>query len=293
MPRRGSFNSLLTSIAREQARVERENNRQRVQAERAYKSSYLMTRSDETNVNNQLLKERINALRGILEHALYVNNSISFNSLRIKIDFPPPPIVDTFTSNIKKPSGLEKFIPGSEAKYQTALQAAKEKYQSELNNYNEEKKAFELKVQQRNLEVDEFENAYINGDSSAITTYNSMVLERSEYPDEFPQEFRLAYVPEPKELIIEYELPDKSVIPSVAEYRYIKSRDVIEEKPRKATEIKEIYQDVVASICLRTLHEVFAADQKNYIEVAVFSGFVQTTDPATGKDIRPFLISIY
>lgn len=119
-----------------------------------------------------------------------------------------------------------------------------------------------------------------------------MVLERSDYPDGFPQEFRTAYVPEAKEIVIEYELPSTQVIPAVAEYSYVKSKDEIREKARSAADIKDLYQDIVAAVCLRTVHEMFEADQEGHVEVVVFNGFVQTVDPATGKDIRPHLISV-
>jgi restriction system protein len=97
---------------------------------------------------------------------------------------------------------------------------------------------------------------------------------------------------EPKEFVVEYELPNTDIVPAILEYRYVKTKDVIEEKLRKTSEIKEIYQDIVASICLRTIHEIFEADQANNILVVAFNGFVQTIDPSTGKDIRPCLISI-
>jgi restriction system protein len=119
-----------------------------------------------------------------------------------------------------------------------------------------------------------------------------MVLERSRYPDGFPQEFRVGFVPEPKELVIDYELPTGKVIPSVLEYRYVKSKDVIEEKARKASELKDLYQDLVAAAALRVIHEVLESDQANMIAVVVFNGFVRTVDPATGKDIKPYLISV-
>ena len=112
-------------------------------------------------------------------------------------------------------------------------------------DYEREKEAFDLQIKQRNEEVDELQNAYRSGDQKAVIAYNSMVLERSEYPEEFPQNFRLAYIPDPKQLVVDYELPPPKIVPMVAEYRHIKSRDVIEEKSRKAGEIKEIYQDMV------------------------------------------------
>jgi restriction system protein len=85
-------------------------------------------------------------------------------------------------------------------------------------------------------------------------------------------------------------LPD--VIPTGTEVRYIKARNAFEEKPRKPGEIKSLYQDVVTGIALRTLHEVFEADQGNHLAVVTLNGFVRTVDRATGKDITPMLISV-
>ena len=45
-------------------------------------------------------------------------------------------------------------------------------------------------------------------------------------------------------------------------------------------------------MCLRTIHEIFEADENDNILVVVFNGFVNTVDPSTGHDIRPCLISI-
>ena len=131
-----------------------------------------------------------------------------------------------------------------------------------------------------------------NGNSAAIVQRSLFVLERSEYLGDFPKEYKVAYVPEPKELVVEYMLPTKHVVPTISEYRYIKTRDAIDEKARKLSEIKEIYQNVIASICLRALHELFKTDQGNYLDAIVFNGYVQTVNPATGNDIRPYVISV-
>jgi restriction system protein len=142
--------------------------------------------------------------------------------------------------------------------------------------YEDAKQGFLLKKQQRNQEVNELEATYQSGEPSTVITYNTMVLERSEYPEGFPQQFHLAYVPESKELVIEYELPCPDIIPAAAEFRYIKARDVIEKRPLKPADIRALYQDLVAALALRTIHEVFEADQGNHIETVVFNGYVQT-----------------
>jgi restriction system protein len=340
MARRGSYNSFITQIAREQARRQREAEKQaresqqnyertqrdairfKAQADKEAKQQYLEARIRETEEKNKQLSESISELNGILEHALQVDNKITFDSLRNKDIFrdftlppdmqsvPKAPQLEAYLAEVKKPRSLDKLIPGAEGRYQKALQEMKSRYQEDekkyiaiivdreakiqklREEYNKEKQAFDLKVQEQNREVEEFENAFRNSDPTAVISYFTMVLERSEYPDDFPQEFRLAYVPEPKELVIEYELPTTTIVPTVTEYRYVKSKDAIDEKPRKAPEIKDQYQDIVASICLRTLYEVTQADRNNNILVIAFNGFVQSVDPSTGRDIRPCLISV-
>jgi restriction system protein len=340
MARRTSFISLMNQIARDQAkrqreqeqyvraqqkaheRAQRENARQKALLDKEAKQQYLNSRIEEIEYDNKQIVEKIKELDGILEHTFQVNDAIAFDDLRIKDKFrefsipselqkiPPTPNLDDFINEVKKPTGFEKLIPGTEGRYQKELQEARKKsilYEAKYEKYmaarevkinalreayEKEKQGFELKVQARNQEVDELSSAYHRCDPDAVCTYNTMVLERSEYPVDFPQEFRLAYLPEPKELVVEYELPNPDIVPPIDEYRYVKTKDIIEEKLRKAPEIKEIYQGVIASICLRTIHEVFEADQANTILIVVFNGFVQTIDPSTGKDIRPCLISI-
>lgn len=303
-------------------KAHRESVRQQLQDEKEQRANYINTRLEQVDLSNKETQERLDELANILQQTLDVDDKISFGDLRITETFrefvippdvykmPEVPDLDKFKQGVKIPGILDKLIPGWEGRYQKELINAEKRYETyktkyddymkkrgaKINalrdEYDKERLAFEQKVSERNQEVDALETAYRNGDPEAVCTYNTMVLERSEYPDGFPQEFRLAYLPEPKELVIEYELPGVDIVPPVTEYRYVKTKDVIEEKLRKQTEVKEIYQDVVSAVCLRTIHEVFEADQANVIGIAVFNGFVQTIDPSTGKDIRPHLISV-
>jgi restriction system protein len=294
-----SFSKIMADVARAQARQQREFGRQakararaQAQAEKEAKRQYTEARAQETDEKNKELSERLSDLQSILEHTLAIDDTISFDDLRIHDEFRPPPQRNAFFQRAKKPGCLESLIPGVQGRYQRAFKQAEADYQGAVKKYEEDKQAFEQKVQQRDQEVAEFENAYRDNDPDAVSAYCTMVLERSEYPDGFPQEFRVAYVPESKQLVIEYELPGVGVVPDVTQYRYEKNKDSIKETSRKASEIKVLYQDIVASVCLRTVHEVFEADQNNSLEVVVFNGFAQAIDPATGRDIRPHLISV-
>lgn len=142
-----------------------------------------------------------------------------------------------------------------------------------------------------NAQVDAFERDYQAGESEAILAYCSMVLEASSYPEGFPHNFRLAYSKASQELIVKYELPDKDIVPPTSEYRYVKTRDVIDEKPRRPADVKDVYADVVAAVALRTIQELFEADQGNHVQVLTFNGVVEAVNPATGQSVRPCLVS--
>jgi restriction system protein len=219
------------------------------------------------------------------------------------------PVRDLFFAEIKSPNWFMSLFPSVKAKYEESLNRAGGAYQNALRQftlseaqrqsqiaklrqqYEAERAAFQRKQEDQNAEVNDFEKAYLEGDRDAIIAYCSMVLERSVYPENIDQKFRVTYSVESEELVIEFDLPRPDIVPSVLEYKYVKARDAIDTKPRKQTEIKELYQDVIAAIALRTIHEVLESDQGEHVRVVAFNGFVNTIDPTTGRDIRPCLIS--
>jgi restriction system protein len=82
------------------------------------------------------------------------------------------------------------------------------------------------------------------------------------------------------------------VVPPVRGYRYVKARDVIEPVPRPEDEISERYERLISAIALRTLHEIFSATAPDVIQAVSFTGYVSTTDQATGKPVRPYLLTV-
>jgi restriction system protein len=288
------------------------------EADKLGKQEYLEDRIAEAADFNSELNGQLEELDGILAHTLAVDDKINFNGLRRTetfAAFKPPadtiPAAAPAKRTVAVPSGLSRFFPGSKRKYQENLAQADQDFNAALvkfesqehaksqrlatlkQDYQERKKQYEAEQQSRNAEVDSFEASYMSKDVDAVVAYSEMVLARSEYPAEgFPQRYKVAYNAQSSELVVEYDLPEPSVVPTVAEYKYVKSRDEIESKPRKQTEIKQIYQDVVASMALRTIHELIEADQADAALLVTFTGVVDTTDPATGRPIIVPVISV-
>jgi restriction system protein len=122
--------------------------------------------------------------------------------------------------------------------------------------------------------------------------YFELACSLSPLPPAVSHQVQFAYLPESRQLAIERELPLSNVIPGVAEYSFVKRAGELRSKPRHAKDVKRLYSRLIAALTLRTIHEAFLADVKGQIDVVAFNGFVDTRDHATGKRIKPCLVSV-
>lgn len=158
--------------------------------------------------------------------------------------------------------------------------------------YDESRRKHEAKLLAYNAEVDRFAAAVASADPASVVEYFAMVLGNSVYPDDFPQHFRLAFLPKQRHLLIEYHLPPIEVIPVVKEYRYDRVRDDLAAIPRDPSEIRRRYVEIIAQVTLRTVHEIVEADRSALVSQISFNGIVDTIDRRTGRFVRPCLVSL-
>ena len=172
-----------------------------------------------------------------------------------------------------------------EAERRRALAAAKATYDRKVT----EERA---KTAARNAYVTSRRSAFAAGDPEAVQWFAGCVLRASRYPDGFPRDYQVTYDPPARCLAVDLELPDRGVIPAVRAYRYVKARDAIEPVPRADTEITQAHERLVACVALRALHETFAAMPANLVHSVALTGWVATTDRATGVPSRPCLLDL-
>ena len=134
---------------------------------------------------------------------------------------------------------------------------------------------------------------YEAGDSTALAAYIEAVLaDLILLREQQPQQVKVAYVPESRQVVVEYELPPVEVVPRVKSYRYVKKADEVKEAARPASQIKALYAGFIAQLTLLCLAKIFEADTARHVDVAVFNGVVDTRDPRSGRPIRPCLITV-
>jgi len=96
------------------------------------------------------------------------------------------------------------------------------------------------------------EEAFNAGGPPALVDVIHAALATSIYPEGLRGGSRAEYLPESRELLIDYELPRQEVIPAVVSYRYVKTTDELRPEPRKDADIKKLYRQLIARLALRT-----------------------------------------
>lgn len=306
------------ALHREAERAVKAAQRAAAAGEREAKRLYAEARVAEVAADNADLQAQVAELQGLLAATLAVDDHIDLAKLKKKAQHPPfqpgqlgtpipPP--DWARYAPQPPSGLTKLL-GGQAKFQQQWAAAQQLFiqhqaqhaaaeadrqqrlAKEHQAYQEHCRRVEAEIAAANAEVDRFAAALAAADPAAVVEYFGMVLGNSIYPDSFPHHYRLAFVPESRQLVIEYELPPIDAIPTVREYKYVKTRDEITTTARPAKEIRDLYSGTVTQLTLRVIHELFEADRRQTVETIVFNGVVDTVNPATGKAIRPCLVTV-
>lgn len=129
-------------------------------------------------------------------------------------------------------------------------------------------------------------------DTRSIAEHAAAALAAMAFAFDYTPVARAAYTPDSRQLVVECELPNVTVIPAAKSYRYVKSRHQVVESARSASQVKTLYANAIAQLTLVFLAASFASDIHQDVDVVVLNGVVDTIDPRTGSPARPCLITV-
>jgi restriction system protein len=314
-----SIYSSMMAVQRAAAAEQRRSEREQRAANRDQKKQYLADRAGEVAEMNGELAEKVGELQNLLSAGMSSFKMPRFSMLKKKhesVPFRPgdlgkpivPPAEQDF---LPRPlGGFGRLFKLAREKNELAITQGRNKFRAACDTHSKvekqrlekldaAQKAFESGVQAHRKEVEEYNNqvdafeAGVNsGDAKALIDYFTMVLEQSDYPEGFPMEWKVAYIGESKQLVVEMELPTLDIVPTTASYRFVKTSDEMREAPRSAAQIRSIYASIVSGMTLRVLWEVFSADKHKHVDTVVLNGYVDTIDKATGRPARPCLVTV-
>lgn len=233
-------------------------------------------------------------------------------------EYPPAPTKETpnftFLEMLILKSSKERKIKEAETKYVAAISKWEEakkvidslnkkldkdfddieikKWENAVSEWEKRKADCLHQQDDFNAKIDRMREAYLSLNPESVIEYCEMVLNNSEYPETFPQNFELEYNPDNRILIVEYELPSMECLPKVKEVKYITARKELKETYISEPQINKMFDESMYKISLRSIHELFEADAANAIEAISFNGWVKAINKATGKEENNCILSI-
>ena len=161
-----------------------------------------------------------------------------------------------------------------------------------LAKYAEEKAAHEAEIAEHNQAIEELIVSLQEGREDAVMEHASLILEASDYHGLIEKEFVVDYRAADKTLIVEYELPNPDHLPTVKTVRFVRATGELKETQLAARAKKDLFEDTIYQIALRTIHEIFEADEFGNIENVAFNGFVTAINSANGLSSRNCILSV-
>jgi restriction system protein len=310
------YQRTLAAAAREAERLRKAAERDRLTAEKEGKRRHLEGRARAAEASNALLESEVQKLRGLLVHGLKRSAKINLSSLMREHRSPmlalgplgkaePAPDWDDFAPRL--PGALSRLTGGIgryESRKNTAAQRfalAKERHQeqerdrqrqvAELQRQHAAKtSAMQIEVDRHNRSITSLAASINQREKDAVETYLSQALARTPLPKPFPKAAKVTFNPRTEQVVVQVELPPKSVVPATASYRFLPTKDEIRGAPRPAREAAGLYRGIISQLALLYIRDLFDSDQK--LQVVAFNGHVWATNPATGEKEYPCLVSL-
>ncbi|OOG60165.1 restriction endonuclease [Rhodanobacter sp. C03] len=140
--------------------------------------------------------------------------------------------------------------------------------------------------------VDALHKGWQNKEAESITGHADLVLGASKYPSWLKTDYSVAYSAEAGMLVVDYQLPAPAELPTLERVTYVKARNESVEKHVIEARSKKMYDSTCYQITLRTLRELFEADEVDALSGVTFNGWVEAVNPATGILERGCILSV-
>jgi restriction system protein len=298
----------LLANARMKARMKAEAWEETWQRQKALsdKKAAVAQKKEEAARLTREASEAISLLENLLKQAASSRHAIDWHAM--KADFgEPQPVTEThpeplasdheyrielgFMDRLLKSRREGKEVEARDCferdhrQWEARMAEANRRYEEQTSEWNRKRTEYEDRIS-------EFEKAFRDRDPGAVRDYFSMVLEGAQYPDFLSTDYELVYRPESRILLVDFLLPAPESLPSIKEVTYVQSRDELTEKPLPKKTADVLFDSVVYQICLRSVHVLFSADTAGAVESIVFNGWVESLDRATGKAVKPCILSV-
>lgn len=157
-----------------------------------------------------------------------------------------------------------------------------------------EKAAWEENRDKTNAELDVAVAGLKNGNAESVYWLFENVWNLLPLPDDFLSgEYQLHFDEAAKTLVIDLDLPEFEKTPNIKSFRYVASKNEIEEVKHKDSFVQKVYDEFVYQIALAVPHAFFTCDTEQAVQAVVFNGWVTYVNRATGNKTTACIVSLH
>jgi len=204
---------------------------------------------------------------------------------------PRPNFIDKLFFKTK----VEEKLKLQKQNYDIAVSEWKEnksEYEKELKKWENKKQEFYTKQEKFNKKFDCLKVDYNHSKAAAVEFFYESLFKQTAYPIKFERKIALQYKKKQKFLILDFGLPNKDEIPTLKDVNFVKAKEEFVEKHLAELQFNKLYDSVLYQICLKTIYEIFKADEVEAVDSVVLNGWVNTLNKATGKRQTICILSI-
>lgn len=232
-------------------------------------------------MNQQLLVAR-NELKQLINQTLTVNDRINWDEQMILTEYPP--IKFTEQAPQKQSTyklGFLKSLFMNERRFELPDLETEEmrEYEQRRNaviaDYLKKKAEFDSEKNRKNGEMTYLKKRFEDSDKEAVERYVSIVLTKSKYPVDFENDFEVKYDASRKRVIVNFLFQDIDSFPITEKYEYDSETDEINEIMMKREVAVAFYTDILYSVGIRTMHEIFESVYTDGVDSVSFNGYIE------------------
>lgn len=183
--------------------------------------------------------------------------------------------------------GKRRF-EAAEAEYKSSRQ----EQAAAFGTFETEEDARQVALERENADVREAQEALEACQHAAVISYSHLLFGKNLAGEPDAVSAEIGYSPDSRHLVVDLELPELSVVPQEASFRYVKSGDKIEPVSRPIAKRKALYAYLLSQVALKSIDIVFRGFPEGVVECLTLNGMLDTIDPATGQQVRVCLLSV-
>ncbi|MBU2738648.1 restriction endonuclease [Acidithiobacillus concretivorus] len=165
-------------------------------------------------------------------------------------------------------------------------------YKIKYDSWNAKKNEFEQKQKDYNESIDKQEELFNKNEQKYIEVYFDAIINSLRLPEELITSWIVSYDKPSKILVIDYDLPDREVIPTLKSMKYISTRKEFTETVLKEKEIDGFYDKMNYQLCLRISHDLYLSDINDQLIAIIFNGIYYGINKGTGIEETKCIMSL-